>query len=331
MAVYNQIYSKEKFSRVYPENRRILEDFVIELRQTKKSDGTIKQYTNDIRMAYIYMLDYCDNKSVLEMTRRDFRGMSMWFSDTCHMSAARVNRILSSLRSLLDFVEDEEEYNYNNNVTKRVKGLPKKPVREICFLSNDSIMKLEERLLGKKEYQKATLVMLLYDSAARRNEVAQVKKYSFMDKNKSCTNKVTGKRGKVFPLIYHSETKRCAELWLKQRGDDGIDELFILEEDGEKRPASDKNIYKWIVGLRKEIEAIDGKHAEFNVHSFRHSAMENYSTGTHYFCIEHGMKGISLERLSKLANHSNISTTQGYLKDKSMEELEEVFGISLSD
>lgn len=331
MAVYNQIYTKEKFSQVYPENRRILEDFVMELKQTKKSEDTIKQYINDIRMAYIYMLDYCDNKSILDMTKREFRSMSMWFSDICGMSSARVNRILSALRSLLDFVEDEDDYHYDNNVTRRVKGLPKKPVREIFFLSNDTIMELVDRLIKKKKYQKATLVMLLYDSAGRRNEIAQVKKNSFLDEKRSCTNKVVGKRGKIFPLIYHSGTKKCAKLWLEQRGNDDIEELFIVQDKDGKRPASDLNIYNWIVGLRRDIEAIEGKHTDFNVHSFRHSAMENYSTGTHYFCVERGIKGISVEKLSKLANHSNISTTQGYLKDKSMEELEEVFGISLSD
>jgi len=331
MGVYNRIYTKEKFSNVLPDNRRILEDFLVELKQTKKSEGTIKQYANDIRMAYIYMLDFCDNKSILDMTKRDFRAMSLWLSDTCMMSSARVNRILSALRSMLDFVEGEDDYDYDNNVSKRVKGLPKQSVRDICFLSNESIMKLEERLIKKKDYKRATLLMLLYDSAGRRNEVAQVKKYSFLDEKKSCTNKVVGKRGKVFPLIYHSETKRCAKLWLEQRGEDDIDLLFVVGEGEDKHPATDKNIYDWIVGLRKELEAVDGKHVDFNVHSFRHSSMENYSTGTHYFCVQHGIKGISVEKLSKLANHSNISTTQGYLKDKSMEELEEVFGISLSE
>jgi hypothetical protein len=37
--------------------------------------------------------------------------------------------------------------------------------------------------------------------------------------------------------------------------------------------------------------------------------------------------GFPIEKLKLIANHESISTTQGYLKDNSIEELAETFGI----
>ena len=68
-------------------------------------------------------------------------------------------------------------------------------------------MRLKDELIRREEFQKATMLMLAYDSAARRNEIAQVKKASFYDETRKNTNKVIGKRRKIFPLVYFREKK----------------------------------------------------------------------------------------------------------------------------
>ncbi|MEI2420224.1 hypothetical protein V6O07_08115, partial [Arthrospira platensis SPKY2] len=85
-------------------------------------------------------------------------------------------------------------------------------------------------------------------------------------------------------------------------------------------------LYIWVKTWRNIIKRKTGEYKEFNPHSFRHSALENYSDGTHYYSRQIGKK-FSLEALQLLANHSDISTTQGYLKDKSEDILMEEFGI----
>ena len=106
-------------------------------------------------------------------------------------------------------------------------------------------------LLEKEEYQKATLLSLLYDSGGRKNEVAQVEKHSFLDEKKSCTNIVVGKRGKKFPLLYFSKTKKCAKLWLEQRGNDDVDSLWDL------RKRNDPEYKKAIAGEIKNFTGLD--------------------------------------------------------------------------
>lgn len=69
--------------------------------------------------------------------------------------------------------------------------------------------------------------------------------------DRNCSNTVTGKRGKQFPLIYFDYTKKAAKKYLEQRGDDGIPELFV---NAEGKAASPRNLYEWVVGWRKIVE-----------------------------------------------------------------------------
>ena len=71
--VYNKIYTPEKWELVNKENKDIIEDFLTEYKQHKKSESTIKQYFNDLRLIAIKIMEDFDNKSFLEMTKKDFR------------------------------------------------------------------------------------------------------------------------------------------------------------------------------------------------------------------------------------------------------------------
>lgn len=63
--VYNNFYTPELWKQVNKENKRIMEDFLAEYKQRKKSKGTINGYMNDIRIILIYILKELDNKCYL--------------------------------------------------------------------------------------------------------------------------------------------------------------------------------------------------------------------------------------------------------------------------
>jgi len=332
MATYNKTFNEEDWKNVNEINKEILSDFLLEYRQQQKKASTLEQYFYDGRIIMIYVLKFCDNKSILELKKRSFRNFSLWLMDDCGVSSARSNRLMSCCRSILNFCENEDEYVYEQNFASKVKGVPNVSVRDICFLTDDEVTHIIDYLVEKEDYQKATLVSLLYDSAGRKNEIAQVTKQSFLDDNSNCTNIVIGKRGKKFPLLYFSRTKKLAKLYLEQRGEDKLDTMWILSRIGnkDKKPASAESIYNWIVGLRKVYEELEGKELPFNCHAYRHSSLENFSDGSHCVCKEMGMtEGFPLEKLKLIANHESIETTQSYLKDKSNDVLQEMFGITI--
>jgi integrase/recombinase XerD len=325
MTKRNSFYSPTIFEQVNKENKAILQDYILELKSKRKSDGTIYQYTSDIKMFYCWAFDNLNNKFVLDMKKRDFRRFFLELQES-GTSPARINRVQCSLRNMLEFAsEDDDEYDYDINAMKSIKGLQKEEVREIHFLTDDQVNIILDYLISKKQYQKALYLSLSYESAGRRNEVFQVLKEDFLENNR--TNIVQGKRGKKFQLLYFSRSKEIAKLYFEQRGEDNIPELWIVGKNEDKRAAKYETLYNWTMSFRKILEKLTGEYIEFNPHSYRHSALENYSNGTHHVLKELGKDKLELEVLKVLANHESIDTTSGYLKNKDDELLNAAFGL----
>ncbi|MGG1916064.1 site-specific integrase [Priestia megaterium] len=325
MTKRNSFYSPTIFEQVNKENTALLNDYILELKSKRKSEGTIYQYASDIKMFFCWAFNNLNNKFVLDMKKRDFRRFFLELQES-GASAARINRVQCSLRNMLEFAsEDEDEYDYPINVMKNIKGLQKEEVREIHFLTDEQIDIILNYLINKKQYQKALYLSLSYESAGRRNEVFQVLKEGFLENNK--TNIVQGKRGKKFQLLYFSRSKEIAKLYFEQRGSDDIDSLWIVGKGEDRRPAQYETLYNWCMSFRKILFKETGELIEFNPHSFRHSSLTNYENGTHYVLKELGKEKLELNVLKTLANHSDISTTQSYLPNKDAEILAEAFGL----
>lgn len=326
MAKRVQIFSERSWNEVNKENKMILDDYILEMKSKKKSAGTIYQYSADIKAFFCWVNDNLGNKPILELKKRDYRKFFLFIEDK---SPARINRVQCSIRNLLEFcAQDDDEYeDYEINVMRNIKGIEKENVRDIVFLTNDQIELILNYLIEKQKYQQALYLALSYESAGRRREVHQVLKTNFLEQNK--TNIVQGKRGKKFQLLYFDRTKEIAKLYFEQqkRNEDNLDSLWVVGHGDNRREASYETLYNWTLGFRDILNELTGEYIEFNPHSFRHSALENYENGTHYVLRQLGKDKLPIEVLKVLANHSDISTTQSYLKNKDEELLENAFGI----
>ena len=318
--VYNRIYTKEKWDKVNIYNKNLMEDFLLECKSLKKSENTIKQYRNDIRILFIYVLDQLDNKKMYELNKKSFRNYTLWLQEK-GMSNARINRLMSATRSMLEYASNEEDYEdeLEINYAAKVKGLKKEKARDIVFLTDEEIHIIYNKLIEKKLYSQALLCGFMYDTCSRRNEVYQVKRYDIDLNEMICKNPIVGKGGKTYRPIYHDLTKEAYALLEKNRTDE-YDTLW-LTHDG--TPASYESLYAWVISWRKILENETEVYKEFNPHSWRHSAANNLENGTHYLCATCGK--LSLGKIQKLMNHSDISTTQGYLEDKTEDELLSLF------
>lgn len=326
--VYNNFFDPEVWLTVNIANKDLVDDYLMELKQNKKSDGTIRQYHNDLRVVLIYICKFLNNISILELSKKDFRRFSLWLTDTNNLSSARHNRMMSCVRSLLSYAEQEDEYEYSNNLAKKVKGLPKDPVRtdeSAFFMSFSQIMRIREELLKRGDLQLAVLHMLMFDSGARRNEIAQVKKHGLLDTNK--TNVVVGKRGKRFPLVYLDDTRELIRQFLTERGEDQIDCLWFIGSGGMRRAATYENIYDWVMKIRKIFSELEGKTLDIFPHSYRHSRCESLLQGEDARILDKdgNPKKFTLEQVQTFLHHENPSTTQGYSKDHSEDMIDEMF------
>lgn len=321
------IYKPEIYAKVNKENKEILEDYILEMKSKKKSKGTIDQYTYDIKAFFCWIYEEAGNKSILTLKKRIFRNFMLYLQDR-NCSAARINRIQCSIRNLLEFAcDNEDDYDYEINVMRKIKGLQKEEVRDIIFLKDSEVQAIYDYLMKEQDYQKALYLALSYDSASRRNEVFQVKKED-IDLNLNMTkNKVVGKRGKKFKLFYFDKTKEAYKLYMEQRGEDDIESLWTTGKDEEKRPASYETLYYWCTTLRKIYKELYGVDKDINPHCFRHSQAQNLSDGTSYILKSINKDKFDLKELKVLLNHSDISTTDGYLKNDSEEQVLTAFGL----
>ena len=328
--VYNRVYSLEKWEQVSKENKDIMEDFLTEYRQQKKAESTLHAYYEDLRLVLIKILDDFNNKSILEMSKKDFRRLNIWFDDS-GMSPARCNRIHSVINSLLTFCEDDDDYEYEVNQSKKVKGVPREKVKtneDDFFFTYDEFVKVRNILVERGDLQTAVMWSLAFDSAARRNEVYQVTKYGLLDGNK--TNVVRGKRGKIFPLIYLDDTKELIRQYLEERGEDDIDSLWVTGKGENKRPLSGSiTLYDRILKCNKILSDVRGEETNIFFHTCRHSRIECLLRGEdNRLKDENGNnKKFPIEQIMVFVHHSDVSTTQSYTKDRTEETINDMFGI----
>lgn len=322
-----RLFNEADWEKLSEENRELYDDYLLELESNGKATKTIQQYSFDLRAFFCYLVREKNNKYILDLKRKEFRNFFLKLQ-RAGTSASRINRFQSSVRNLLEFACVSEDYEYEVNSMSHIKGLQKEPVREIVFLTDQQVNVLIDELLKRKHYQKAFWVSLAYDSAARRNELHQVKKDGFLENNQ--TNVVVGKRSKKFRLIYFNRTKILFKLWIKQRGNDDLDTLWVTGKGDKKRPLSYEGTYDFTNEFREIFKKRTGEEIPVNPHCFRHSCLTNLENGSHHTLKEIDKDHLDIRLLQTLAHHSDISTTQSYIKDDSQEKLANALGIELN-
>lgn len=320
MNVNTITYTKEKHMRFNEETKEVIRDYIDECRGKGLTQRTIKEYRSLLHHVATIILEKYENKSILEMTRRDFRRMSIMFQDDFKISNSRINSILSVINGCLNFIEDDEEVwkHYIKNPARRLKRMPKKLKKEKKWLIRQQVRKIVKELLNRGQLQCAVMVSLAYDSGARIGELAQVEKEGLLSNN--VTSKIIRKgQKKKAHLMYHNDTKKLIKLWLDQRGNDGIDNLFIypmiVTENNKdlKRTITNKSLASRIKAAGKLIEQ------DITPHVLRRSRAEGLRNGEDE---RFDFRKFTQKEIQVILGHSDLATTEHYLKNQDDEILE---------
>ena len=327
--IYNEVYTPEKWEKVNPENKDILDDFILEYKQRKKAKSTVEGYFQDLRMILIIIMEQYNNKCILELNKKDFRNISILLSDDFGLSSNRVNRMKSAMNSMLTFCEEDDEYDYEVNYAKKVAGLPKEKVKvneDDFFFTYEEFIKVRDKLIEIGDLQTATLWSIGFDSAGRKNELYQILKQGLLDGNK--TNIVRGKRGKMFSLAYLNDTKEIIRKYLEERGEDSIESLWINKIGHQKEEITKGALYTRILKCSKILSEIRGEETNIFVHTMRHSRVESLLQGT-----DNRLKNpdgtnrkYTLDEVRVLCHHGDVSVTASYAKDHSEDTIDNMFG-----
>lgn len=318
----SKLFTPERWEKVNEVNKRLRQQYLRNCKADKKGARTIGEYGYDLRFFLIWNLLYNDNMSVLDFKRKHFNEFKFFMAEERGASNARINRLLSAIRTMMGYAEDDDdEYEeYFRNPAARIKGLEKEPIREITFLSQEQIDLLRDYLKEHKMFQHLCLLDILYDTGARVNEVFQVRNTETIDKGYI---KVKCKGGRDEYILLHSHAQESIKLHLsvKKQG-----EAFWQSKNGPAKGT--QTLRGWVNTMCNILKRLDPSAPHFTPHSFRHTFLENTTNGTHYICKQMG-RALTMEEAQLLVHHKSIDMTKSYLKPRDNEMIFNLFGIKL--
>lgn len=273
----NSITSPELLAQVNPENTQLLEDFLDYLRSVGRSEGTVKGYLNDIQIAWVWSLKYNNNAFFCDWTKRNIVRYQNWLIKENGNSPARVRRLKATLSSLGNYIEsvlDEDYPKFKNNINK-IESPANQPVREKTVWEENELEDLLNKLVRKRDYEKACYLALAMYSGRRKSELCRFRVSDFDDDKlvcggalyKSSPIKTKGRGGgKYIPCYTLAKKFRpYLKMWMDERARIGIESEWLFpRRDNPSEQINVSTLNSWATTLSR----MSGK--DFYAHSLRH-------------------------------------------------------------
>lgn len=281
--VYNNIVTEEKWKKVNSSNIQLGEDWLEYLQSVDRSPQTLQAYRNDLRIFWVWCLDFNSNKYFPELTKREIAKFQNHALNTWGWSSNRIRRVKSCLSSLSNYIQnildDEPEFENFRPIIRKIENPSKEMVREKTVLSDEQVDELLNILVERKEYEAACAFAIAAYSGMRHAELLQMKVdffndehfvYDSMWKTDKVRAKGFGKNGKQINKFVLYGAKSYIDLWLDYRQENGIESewMFVtVTVDKETRVKiyhQRKDTSSWI-DMAEKILGVD-----VYFHAFRH-------------------------------------------------------------
>lgn len=318
----HRYYSDEKWELVNKNNKKLSEDFLRYCRSTDKSPDTIESYTSNLKIFFLWMLDYADNKDFIEIEKIDIMNWQDWMITDQGLSSNRVRQLKSTVSSLSNYICDmlDNKHPDFKNIVNKIKPPVKVEVREKTVFTNEQIDFLLKTLVNRKKYMQACLVACLAASGVRKGEIVQFK-VNFFDEDRydeECGFYITpeirckgsGKIGKrMTRFIIKDVVYPYLQLWLKQREELGIDNeyLFVNKYGGVLKPIDKSTVNSMMMTFSKILNA------DAYSHAFRH-----------YSATWLKRNGVETSKIRDFLGHNESSTTEIYIDIGKEENLKDM-------
>lgn len=276
----NKLTSPELLKQVNPVNTELRDEFLNYLKAIQRSDGTIKQYRNDLDIFFCWVLQHAKNKDFTKVTKRDLIAFQGWLINENGNSPARVRRLKAAISSLSNFCEniladEDEDYTNFRSIVRKIENPALEAVREKTVLHDEDVENILTQLVEQKKYQQACYVALAAYGGRRKAELCRFRVDDFADDKlicggslyKSAPIKTKGRGGgKMIPCYTLAKKfKPYYDLWMETRTQDGIESQWLFPAlDNPEDHLQISTVNSWM----ESISAMTG--LNIYAHSFRH-------------------------------------------------------------
>ncbi len=248
--VYNKITTPEKLANINPKNIQLGEDFLEYLSSVDRSKGTIANYKSDLNIVWVWILESCNNKFFIDLSKREISRFQNYAINVWQWSPARIRRVKSTLSSLSNFVEnmldDEDEFKDFRGIVRKIENPANEKVRKKTIFEDDQLQFLLDYLVEHNQYDKACMLSLAMSNGRRKAELPRMKVSYFTDDNviygslyktpETIQTKGHGSKGKQL-IVYtlKNEFQPYLDLWMQYRKEHNIESEWLIpaKENGE--------------------------------------------------------------------------------------------------
>jgi len=309
----------------FSKTRDFLDEYL--LLQCSRSEHTVKSYRDALTIfrRYVIHKGFSMKTFTFEECTRDFLLGFMEYLQNEGYEKSSCNQRLAAIKSYMWYVCDGNiTFQQNALMVSRVPFL-KQPDKDKAILSNDCLKALFSAPSSNKIGIRDTTIMItLYDSAIRLNELLKLK-VSDVNLNRSTPYlRIHGKGDKERIVSISDNVVKHLENYINKYHRDkyspNTDYLFYTQIHGETHPMSPGNveriINKYADMIRKDYPELPSK---VYPHMFRRTRATNLY-----------QNGIELELVSRILGHSSTQTTRIYAKP-SLEMIREAMNKSNPD
>lgn len=275
------------------------------------SHNTVKAYRNALNLLFVYLKKNENLKlsevSFGKISRQRVEDYLDWLESVRNCSISTRNHRLSSIRSFYKYAADRDitiaarsiEFE-NIPIKKTMKG------QQVKYFEEDALKSiLRQPDTGtKKGIRNLFYLILMYDTAARNQEILDLKVNDIHVSAKESYVVISGKgrKTRIVPLMQKTIEHYNNYLRIYHDGKISDDLLFYVVQKGRRQVMSCDNVEKFIKKYGKTARKQNSKVPEnLHPHLFRHSRAMHLYRG-----------GMPLPLLSEWLGHAQLETTMIY-------------------
>ena len=254
--------------RSYKKTFQILIDYLVNIKRFKLTDITFENVTREIIIEFLNYLEEDKKNSIRTRNQR-----------------------LACIKSFYQYCAIDEIDNIDN-IRKILSIKAKKEVKKIInYLTEEELQKLFNSIdtSTNKGRRNLILLTLLYDTAARSNEIVNLKIEDIHLEEKYII--LTGKGNKQRIVSMMEQTKKLLINYMKENH---IENGYLFNINGNKM----NNEF-----IRDVIKTINSLNKQISPHTFRHTRAVHLLD-----------KGVNVIYIQELLGHTSINTTMEYAK-----------------